>query len=257
MITETPKKKTYSPVRSPYKPSIPVPQLDFSPTRDDSMTEAETISCIPTLPISGIVPRITGKTLADMLNGFYDEFFESLFIVDCRYAYEYDGGHIQGAVNINKPEDLSDAFFEEIYPNATIVFHCEFSHNRGPEMARIFRSFDRELNKDRYPELFYPNIYILNGGYKKFYAEHSELCDGGYVLMLDEEHKENGNLVKSTSEYRKSIENLNKENSKALVDMKNYSAVCFTSPASGPLNESPSAMASKMLNFLSSPVCLK
>lgn len=257
MDTETPKKKMYSPVRSPFRSDIPVPQLDFSPSKDDSTTEIEQICSIPTLPISDAVPRITGKTLVDMLNGLYDEFFESLFIVDCRYSYEYEGGHIDGAVNINKPEDLTGAFFEEIFPNATIVFHCEFSQNRGPEMARIFRGIDRELNKDRYPELFYPSVYILDGGYKRFYAEHREMCEGGYTPMLDDVHKINGDLVKSTSEYRKSIENLNKENSKGLVDITSHSAVCFTSPASGLTNQSPSSTTSKKLNFLPSPNCPK
>ena len=254
MSGETPR-KARSPIKSPTRLGIPVPQLDFSPRREDE-TDYDTITCIPTLPLSDAIPRITGKTLADMLAGYYDEFFESLFIVDCRYNYEFEGGHIQGAVNINKPEDLTAAFFEEIYQNAIIVFHCEFSVNRGPYMAQIFRGFDRELNKEKYPELFYPNIYILDGGYKKFFAEYSDFCDGGYVPMRDEEHKLNGDLVKSTSQYRESCENLNKQHRQSLVDITNQSSkVCFASPASGELNQSP--MTTKMLHFLASPTFSK
>lgn len=254
MSSETPR-KARSPIKSPLRFGIPVPQMDFSPHKDEVEQDYESLTSIPTLPLTGAVPRITGRTLVDMLSGVYDEFFESLFIVDCRYDYEYNGGHIQGAVNINRPEDLKDAFFEEIYPNATIVFHCEFSQNRGPDMAAIFRSFDRELNTDRYPELYYPNIYILDGGYRRFYAEYQEWCEGGYVEMLDEEHKLNGDLVKSTSLYRESVENLNKIHRQSLVDISNQSSkICFASPAAGNFNQSPSA---KMLHFIASPVVYK
>ena len=254
MSSETPR-KARSPIKSPGALGIPVPQLDFSPSKDENDSEIETVTSIPTLPLNGAVPRITGKTLSDMLSGVYDDFFESLFIVDSRYKYEFDGGHIQGAVNINKPEELKSAFFDEIFPNSIIVFHCEFSHNRGPDMAAIFRGFDRDLNKERYPDLFYPNVYILDGGYKKFYAEHSEWCEGGYVPMLAEEHKLNGDLVRSTSQYRESVEILNKQHRQCLVDITNHSKICFASPAAGNLNHSP--MTSKMINFLASPVVNK
>ena len=147
-------------------------------------------------------------------------------------------------------------FPREPAAGAQRVFHCEFSVNRGPYMAQIFRGFDRELNKEKYPELFYPNIYILDGGYKKFFAEYSDFCDGGYVPMRDEEHKLNGDLVKSTSQYRESCENLNKQHRQSLVDITNQSSkVCFASPASGELNQSP--MTTKMLHFLASPTFSK
>ena len=38
---------------------------------------------------------------------------------------------------------------------------------------RFLRSQDRELNKDRYPKLNYPEVYLLEGGYKAFYHSHS------------------------------------------------------------------------------------
>ena len=36
-------------------------------------------------------------------------------------------------------------------------------------MYRFLRSQDRELNKDRYPVLNFPEMYILEGGYKAFF----------------------------------------------------------------------------------------
>ncbi len=36
-----------------------------------------------------------------------------------------------------------------------------------------------------FPNLFYPEMYLLEGGYKAFYAAHPALCDGGYQEMED------------------------------------------------------------------------
>lgn len=252
MSALTPKCSRRSPFKSPDHFGIPVPSLDFnSPARDEDDSDNE-IDAIPTLPLSGAVPRITGQTLVDMLTGVYDEFFDSLFIIDCRYDYEYAGGHIQGAVNINNPAELSDAFFDEPLDRSMVIFHCEFSHNRGPEMASIFRGFDRELNKNRYPFLYYPHVYILDGGYKKFYAENSDYCDGGYTPMLDKDHTLNGDLVRSTSQYRENMENLNKEMRKTLGELPMHkNSMHFMSPMAPSMPQSP--MATKMLNFLASP----
>lgn len=61
-------------------------------------------------------------------------------IIDCRYPYEYAGGHIRGAENIWRQEDLLEKFFSEHlqYPQEEVreifIFHCEFSSKRGPKM---------------------------------------------------------------------------------------------------------------------------
>ena len=38
------------------------------------------------------------------------------------------------------------------------------------------RSRDRAENMDNYPALYYPEIYVLKGGYKQFYAGHKVTC---------------------------------------------------------------------------------
>ena len=38
---------------------------------------------------------ITADTMADLLNGVYSHVVEKFVIVDCRYPYEYEGGHIK------------------------------------------------------------------------------------------------------------------------------------------------------------------
>ena len=50
------------------------------------------------------------------------------------------------------------------------------------------RNHDRILNSDSYPALHYPEIYLLHGGYKDFFAAHPDLCDPiAYRPMLDPE----------------------------------------------------------------------
>ena len=95
-----------------------------------------------------------------------------IMIVDCRYAYEFEGGHISGAVNISTRQELESRFFgskesiEQIMSEHTIIiFHCEFSQKRGPLLYSILRGIDRQFNQEIYPKLFFPEIYILEGGY--------------------------------------------------------------------------------------------
>jgi rhodanese-related sulfurtransferase len=35
--------------------------------------------------------------MTDVINGKYDDVIGSYLIIDSRYSYEYEGGHIQGA----------------------------------------------------------------------------------------------------------------------------------------------------------------
>lgn len=74
-----------------------------------------------------------------MIDGKYSGLIDEYVIVDCRFEYEYLGGHIKGAVNCNTHEELMRKFFNsnEDSTNSTrkaIIFHCEFSSHRGPRM---------------------------------------------------------------------------------------------------------------------------
>ena len=53
------------------------------------------------------------------------------------------------------------------------------------------RSLDRDLNNDSYPKLYFPEIYVLEGGYKAFYGEHEDMCfPQSYKPMLHENHSQ-------------------------------------------------------------------
>lgn len=53
----------------------------------------------------------------------------------------------------------------------TIIFHCEFSQKRGPRAYGAIRNHDREVNEKNYPYLDYPDIFVLDGGYRNFYPQ--------------------------------------------------------------------------------------
>ncbi|XP_035141588.1 M-phase inducer phosphatase 3 isoform X6 [Callithrix jacchus] len=134
------------------------------------------------------------RKVAALLLGKFQGLIEKFYVIDCRYPYEYLGGHIQGALNLYSQEELFNFFLKKpIVPLDTqkriiIVFHCEFSSERGPRMCRSLREEDRSLNQ--YPALYYPELYILKGGYRDFFPEYMELCEPqSYCPMHHQDHK--------------------------------------------------------------------
>lgn len=147
---------------------------------------------------------ITCETLADLIMGKHDDLVESFRIVDVRYKFEYEGGHIIGAENWQHGED--DAFLSSFLPTQPLssapahnvdnqdkrrilIFHCEFSSQRGPDFYMKLRERDRQLNKDVYPALHYPECYLLHLGYKEFFRLFPSLCTGSYTQMTDPRHE--------------------------------------------------------------------
>lgn len=136
------------------------------------------------------IPRIAKNTLLDILDGKFTDHYDKRVIIDCRFEYEYEGGHIDGAVNYNDKELLASHLFENARPGKTLlIFHCEYSAHRAPIMARHIRKQDRDSNIEDYPKLTYPEVYILDGGYSEFFAEHRDRCfPQNYVEMDAKEH---------------------------------------------------------------------
>ncbi|KAF7684019.1 M-phase inducer phosphatase 1 [Astathelohania contejeani] len=139
------------------------------------------VSRIPTIGVceGDSLQRITPSTLCDLIDRKYDIEF---YILDCRYFYEFQGGHIKGALCLNSTESIER--FMQTHQRAVLIFHCEYSSVRGPRMATYLRNKDRASNI--YPALKFPEIYILDGGYKRFYEEKRRYCDPPfYISMVD------------------------------------------------------------------------
>ena len=57
------------------------------------------------------------------------------------------------------------------------------------ERLRFLRNEDRQAHADCYPRLLYPELYLLEGGYKAFYESYSALCRPcAYRPMLHADH---------------------------------------------------------------------
>ncbi|KAL1923130.1 uncharacterized protein VTP21DRAFT_9506 [Calcarisporiella thermophila] len=155
--------------------------------RTQSLVDSDELMECQVLPCSSVkhdaIKRIAPETLVKLLKGEYASKYDTHLVVDCRFPYEYMGGHIQGAVNFNTRDELEELLRTSSSNRTLLVFHCEFSVHRAPRMALYLRNLDRKLNSTRYPLLNCPEVYILAGGYSEFYARFPELCSGGYVEM--------------------------------------------------------------------------
>ncbi|KAM6360856.1 M-phase inducer phosphatase 2 isoform 2-T2 [Alca torda] len=138
---------------------------------------------------------ISPEMMVAVLTGQFSSLIESCVIVDCRYPYEYEGGHIKGAVNLPMEQDVEDFLLKKpIVPfdaskRVIVIFHCEFSSERGPRMCRFVREKDRACNE--YPHLHYPELYVLKGGYREFFPQYQTHCEPqDYRPMHHEDFKE-------------------------------------------------------------------
>lgn len=80
------------------------------------------------------------------MDGKYDSKLARYIIIDCRFDYEYLGGHIPGAINMNNTARLEEFLLGTAAskPEAStsgdpnkktiLVFHCEFSVKRAPTL---------------------------------------------------------------------------------------------------------------------------
>ena len=177
---------------------------DITKPKSETSTPASTLQSVmdveephePVLPHffpqgqNDSIPRISRSTMLDVLDGKYGEHFDQKMIIDCRFEYEYEGGHIDGAINYNDKELLSNHLFQTPMTGRTLlIFHCEYSAHRAPIMARHIRAADRTANAECYPRLTYPEVYILDGGYSGFFTEHRDHCyPQAYVEMDHAEH---------------------------------------------------------------------
>jgi hypothetical protein len=81
------------------------------------------------------LPRISHSTLVQILDGEFDHCYDNKVIIDCRFEYEYNGGHIEGAMNFCDKEKLAERLFQApASDNTLLILHCEYSAHRAPLM---------------------------------------------------------------------------------------------------------------------------
>jgi len=139
---------------------------------------------------------IDGTTLQSLMDNI-EHFSRRFCIIDCRFPYEYHGGHIRTAINLFQKKKLENIFFPSNFASLERmkkiipIFYCEFSQKRAPSMAQHLRFLDRKRNENRYPYVDYPELYVLDRGYQKLFTVDglTELCyPAAYIPMLEKEH---------------------------------------------------------------------
>uniref|UniRef100_A0A915E806 M-phase inducer phosphatase n=1 Tax=Ditylenchus dipsaci TaxID=166011 RepID=A0A915E806_9BILA len=198
---------------------------------------------------------ISADTLCRLLDSMTEEQFrKKFFLVDCRYPFEFSGGHIRNAVNIFDPIHIEATFypskqedFRDI--NSRIpIFYCEFSQKRGPQMAHELRKIDRMHNEKHYPHVDYKEIYILDYGYNKFFdkAKLIDFCEPQYsfhkkATMFSTDLKGNGKYfngrkMSAHSRYSGSVRRQMSLGNRSISDFEaNYSS----SSSSFSISDSP------------------
>ncbi|KAI1732808.1 rhodanese-like domain-containing protein [Ditylenchus destructor] len=84
---------------------------------------------------------ISGETMCQLLQSMSNEIFCRKFVlVDCRYPFEFNGGHIRHAINLYDLENMIKIFFpmdENAFKMKVKIpiFYCEFSQKRGPTIS--------------------------------------------------------------------------------------------------------------------------
>lgn len=143
-----------SPQSQPAPPMRALFKRQFSATEESIMCAVQRSSTEPDLigdfsksyclPLTNgrhqDLKSITSETLARLMKGDFTETVESFKVIDCRYPYEFKGGHISGAENIYTKEQISELLQKTRIPSTStskrhiLVFHCEFSSERGPNL---------------------------------------------------------------------------------------------------------------------------
>ena len=130
---------------------------------------------------------VSPQTVADLVTG---KLAVRYVLIDGRFEYEYKGGHIRSAVNLSNVEAIEEFLQTQCCPwdSTAIIFHCEYSSQRGPWLCRRLRQHDRLMNLENYPVLTYPQVYLMEGGYNAFFKAFAQCCEPeAYVPMRSED----------------------------------------------------------------------
>lgn len=127
-----------------------------------------------------------------------------MILVDCRWDYEFNGGSVNGAVNINDGQILKNQLLLGNKPEipTDIVFYCEFSQVRAVRLSNYFKFMENKLHN----RLWYPNIFLLNGGYSRFSKEYPQYTTTGkYIQECDFRYEAQKTKYSDNGEYNMNI----------------------------------------------------
>uniref|UniRef100_A0A8C5SMJ6 protein-tyrosine-phosphatase n=1 Tax=Laticauda laticaudata TaxID=8630 RepID=A0A8C5SMJ6_LATLA len=116
---------------------------------------------------------IDPEMIVAVLNGSFSVFITQCVIIDCRFPYEYAGGHIKGAVNLPMEQDVEDFLLKKPLVSSgnkriIVVFHCEFSSEPcSPAFADLGPGLAHSVSQPTITQ----SSTILQRGYKDFFLK--------------------------------------------------------------------------------------
>ncbi|CAB1344354.1 unnamed protein product [Coregonus sp. 'balchen'] len=156
---------------------------------------------------------ISAQTVASLLRGQYSGAVEHFLIIDCRYPYEYHGGHIKGADNLHTEAQIQGALLQlpALYQLSSWGRAPTSPPGQAPDtgvsgssMGGVLQRFGSQSHspgsgttppgqgsplEGSSPRKLI--LYLLEGGYRYFYSCYPDLCEPrGYVPMLHSEYRE-------------------------------------------------------------------
>ncbi len=146
--------------------------------------------------------------MTELLAGKFTNAIMDFQVVDCRFGYEYEGGHIPGAINLNTVEKVVGTFslrsrpsLERSAASAAIaewqsrqVWQSTKARPRLPLRVQLQACPDhgsgsatgRSSSGARLPNCHFPEIYILQGGYCNFFQSYANLCEPQQYICMDD-----------------------------------------------------------------------
>ncbi|KAF4746672.1 cell division cycle 25 [Perkinsus olseni] len=121
---------------------------------------------------------VSTDTVAELVRSNQVRNEDAIYLIDCRYPYEYNGGHIMSAINFPPYEldSLKEFVFNDLASRdrrrAIIILHCEFSQFRAPVATDALKKHSARYGCSRPLEL-----YVMKGGYCDFFRKFKELCE--------------------------------------------------------------------------------
>jgi rhodanese-related sulfurtransferase len=250
--------------------SLPLLQKSVAKHADLPSISADTVRLTAFIESGRHVLHCPCLQMNRLIAGEYADIVEKFTIIDCRFPYEYEAGHIQGAINIFEPFKMKEVLFAgssagtlevpcepvDCSPGPSpsshledrtgplmlraaslgsiaehldaycadepshsswlpgdspltpalrkrniVLFHCEFSHSRGPTMMRMVRNYDRQLHAAFYPRVAYPELYLVDRGYCCFFERFAQWCaPQAYLPMVDNKY------AKECVSFRRKVE---------------------------------------------------
>lgn len=184
-------------VKPAFKPTFVSSKPPVAPPIDRSSaptSQATTMKLPTTSSLHNFSPEIrliSPATLHDVVTGKYADVLDHI-VIDCRFPYEFNGGHVRNAKNLWTVENIMGAFFTHpVLPlhatrTTALIFHCEFSSHRAPTQYMNVKSIDRELTEKSQHGLLYPEVYVVEGGYEAIFNAHPTICEPqSYLPMKD------------------------------------------------------------------------